>query len=210
MTRIFLIVAPGPARERLEDLLDSSEVAIVGWAEDFEALDDNIADEAEVLLADATSLPLEDLLPSLQDARALRQMKVVLLTDLASPVSVNQVIRAGVRGILPAELAAEQLVIALEAVARGLVVLHPNGLETPRAADHSGNGITEIVEPLTAREREVLQMLSEGLGNKEIAMRLKISEHTVKFHVASILGKLGAASRTEAVSLALRRGLILL
>ncbi len=210
MTRIFLIVAPGPARERLEDLLDSSEVAIVGWAEDFEALDDNIADEAEVLLADATSAPLEDLLPSLQDARALRQMKVVLLTDLASPVSVNQVIRAGVRGILPAELAAEQLVIALEAVARGLVVLYPNGLDTPRAAHHSGNGITEIVEPLTAREREVLQMLSEGLGNKEIAMRLKISEHTVKFHVASILGKLGAASRTEAVSLALRRGLILL
>jgi two-component system, NarL family, response regulator YdfI len=210
VTRIFLIVAPGPARERLEDLLDSSEVAIVGWAGDFEALDDNIADEAEVLLADATSAPLEDLWPSLQDARALRQMKVVLLTDLASPVSVNQAIRAGVRGILPAELAAEQLVIALEAVARGLVVLHPNGLETPRAADHSGNGIMEIVEPLTAREREVLQMLSEGLGNKEIATRLKISEHTVKFHVASILGKLGAASRTEAVSLALRRGLILL
>jgi DNA-binding NarL/FixJ family response regulator len=53
-------------------------------------------------------------------------------------------------------------------------------------------------------------MLSEGLGNKEIAARLKISEHTVKFHVASILGKLGASTRTEAVSVALRRGLILL
>jgi NarL family two-component system response regulator YdfI len=68
----------------------------------------------------------------------------------------------------------------------------------------------EAIEPLTARERDVLQMLSQGLGNKEIAARLKISEHTVKFHVASILGKLGASTRTEAVSVALRRGLILL
>ena len=65
------------------------------------------------------------------------------------------------------------------------------------------------MEPLTARERDVLEMLAQGRGNREIAAQLRISEHTVKFHVASILGKLGAATRTEAVSIALRRGLIL-
>ena len=65
-------------------------------------------------------------------------------------------------------------------------------------------------EPLTAREREVLELLSQGLSNKQIARRLQISEHTVKFHVSSIYAKLGAGSRTEAVSLAGRRGLITL
>jgi DNA-binding NarL/FixJ family response regulator len=66
----------------------------------------------------------------------------------------------------------------------------------------------ELVEPLTAREVEVLELASEGLANKAIAHRLDISDQTVKFHIASILGKLGAANRTEAVRVALRRGLI--
>jgi DNA-binding CsgD family transcriptional regulator len=67
-----------------------------------------------------------------------------------------------------------------------------------------------LIEPLSAREREVLQMVAAGSGNKEIAAKLGISEHTVKFHVASILGKLGAESRTEAVALGIRRGLVML
>jgi DNA-binding CsgD family transcriptional regulator len=70
--------------------------------------------------------------------------------------------------------------------------------------------VEELTEPLTPREREVLRLLASGLGNKEIAAKLKISEHTAKFHVASILGKLGAASRAEAVSIGMRNGLILL
>jgi DNA-binding NarL/FixJ family response regulator len=65
-------------------------------------------------------------------------------------------------------------------------------------------------EELTPREREVLQLLAEGLGNKEIARRLRISDHTVKFHVNAILGKLGARTRTEAVTRAARQGLITL
>jgi DNA-binding NarL/FixJ family response regulator len=65
-------------------------------------------------------------------------------------------------------------------------------------------------EPLTARERQVLDLLAEGLPNKSIAARLGISDQTVKFHVASVAGKLGAANRTDAVRLAVRRGLITL
>lgn len=65
-----------------------------------------------------------------------------------------------------------------------------------------------VVEPLTAREVEVLELLAEGLSNKAIAGRLGISDHTIKVHVSSIAGKLGARSRTETVRLALRRGLL--
>ncbi len=78
------------------------------------------------------------------------------------------------------------------------------------AAVPASRPLAELAEPLTRREREVLQMLAGGLANKEIAGRLAISEHTVKFHVASILGKLGAGSRTEAVTIGVRRGLIMI
>jgi DNA-binding NarL/FixJ family response regulator len=65
-----------------------------------------------------------------------------------------------------------------------------------------------FVEDLTTRESEVLRLVSMGLGNKEIAARLAISEHTAKFHISSILSKLQAGSRTEAVSVGIRKGLI--
>lgn len=210
MIRVFLIAPPGALRERLEEMLESANAAIVGRAEDVELLDEELAEEAEVIVEDATSSALDGTLDTLQQARLLRAAKVVLLIDQASPDSVNRAIRAGVRGILPSEVEAEQLAAALEAVAHGLVVIHPNEIRAARAAANSLADLVEAVEAVTARERDVLQMLSQGLGNKEIATRLKISEHTVKFHVASILGKLGASTRTEAVSVALRRGLILL
>jgi DNA-binding NarL/FixJ family response regulator len=116
---------------------------------------------------------------------------------------------------LPNDVSPEQLVAALQAVASGLLVLHPTQISAqvnsgfPSVTEPS-RALDELAEPLTPRESEVLQMLASGLANKEIAAKLAISEHTVKFHVASILGKLGAATRTEAVSLGIRRGLVLL
>jgi DNA-binding NarL/FixJ family response regulator len=76
--------------------------------------------------------------------------------------------------------------------------------------DHAGSlsAAPVLDDPLTPREHEVLQMLAAGLGNKEIAGRLHISDHTAKFHVSQILAKLNAASRAEAVSIAMRRGLV--
>jgi len=124
---------------------------------------------------------------------------------------VNRAMQLGIRGILPADVTPAQLVSALGAVAKGLVVLQPREPALALASSQARNGEpAELFEPLTPREKEVLQMLASGLGNKQIAAHLKISEHTAKFHVAAILGKLGASSRTEAVSLGLRRGLILL
>lgn len=80
----------------------------------------------------------------------------------------------------------------------------------PDVAPASGHEDDEIIEPLTAREIQVLELLAEGLPNKAIADRLHISDQTVKFHVSSISGKLGAANRTDAVRRAVRRGLIAL
>lgn len=210
MIRVFLIAALGPVQQRLERLLEHSEVTLLGRADDLESADEELIDAAEILLVDATGRGLEDWVDSLQDADFGHEAKVVALVDHKSPSLVNRVMRAGVVGVLSEEVTGEQLPAALEAVSRGLVVLQPQERRTTRSEAPAPEELRELIQPLTAREREVLEMLARGLGNKEIAGRLKISEHTVKFHVASILGKLGAATRTEAVSVALRQGLILL
>jgi len=83
-------------------------------------------------------------------------------------------------------------------------------LVTPDASDGSDTDEEVIDEPLTPREVQVLELLAEGLPNKAIAVRLGISDQTVKFHVSSISSKLGARNRTDAVRRAVRRGLIAL
>jgi DNA-binding NarL/FixJ family response regulator len=119
-------------------------------------------------------------------------------------------------GMLPRDAAPEEIIATLDAVGRGLVVMDRDlarGLAAPaiEGAPSTAAGAPDAHDgPLTTRELEVLQLLAEGLPNKIIAARLKVSEHTAKFHVASIMTKLGAASRTEAVTLAARRGLLLL
>jgi NarL family two-component system response regulator YdfI len=177
--------------------------SVDGAAEDWEELD--------VLLIRDSGESTDELFDSLEDHGLARQTAVLLLLDQATPNKANRAMQLGVRGILPADVTAAQLTSAVSAVAKGLLVLQPAELALASASTQSRNGeAAELFEPLTPREKEVLQMLASGLGNKQIAAHLKISDHTAKFHVASILGKLGASSRTEAVSLGLRRGLILL
>jgi DNA-binding NarL/FixJ family response regulator len=115
---------------------------------------------------------------------------------------------AGARGLLPRDSSAERLVAALTAAAWDLIVLDPS-LAAPLLGTRDSSS-PSLVEDLTPRELEVLGLLAEGLPNKAIGLRLGISEHTVKFHVNAVLGKLGAQSRTEAVVRATRLGLILL
>ncbi len=112
---------------------------------------------------------------------------------------------SGARGVLARDVGAASLQAALTAVAQGMLVQDP---ELTPAVPHSPPG--DAVEALTRRELEVMRLLAEGSPNKAIAYRLDISEHTVKFHVNSIFTKLHAQSRTEAVAIATRLGLILL
>lgn len=114
-----------------------------------------------------------------------------------------------VRAVLPRDATATEIRAAIEAVMAGLVALHPDALDAAgHAAPLPATARAAPDQPLTDRELEVLGMMADGLGNKIIAGRLGISTHTAKFHVASIMAKLGAGSRTEAVAIGLRRGLV--
>jgi DNA-binding NarL/FixJ family response regulator len=123
---------------------------------------------------------------------------------------VAEVWAAGVRGLLPREVEVERLVAALHTVAHQLAVLDPAFASSVIPDQFSPANETPLSEDLTPRESEVLELLAEGLPNKAIALRLGISEHTVKFHINALMGKLGAQSRTDAVVRATRRGLLIL
>ena len=134
---------------------------------------------------------------------------IVLLTGERNPAWTREAVRLGVRALLPRDALAAQILAAVEAAASGMALVDPRELET-LAGTASAAAVSAETHTLTARELEVLRLLAEGAANKNIAWKLGISDHTVKYHVASILGKLNAASRTEAVAIGVRQGLILL
>jgi len=139
------------------------------------------------------------------------ELNLVILVDEPQGNWVTEAISLGVRAVLPREATGEEIVATVIAAATGLVILHSDLIDVllsilPSAA----RSLPSESQALTPREIEVLTMLAEGLGNKAIARRLNISEHTVKFHVGSIFSKLNASSRTEAVTLGARQGLIML
>jgi len=117
--------------------------------------------------------------------------------------TVSRLLRAGVDGVISLDISPARFQWALRAIRAGLQVIDP-----AFTREDSGSRLAAAASPeqLTEREQEVLAMLAEGLSNKEISSRLNISTHTVKFHISSILGKLGAGSRTEAVSIGIRSG----
>jgi DNA-binding NarL/FixJ family response regulator len=119
-------------------------------------------------------------------------------------------LRSGLRAALPHDASADEIAAAIEAAAHGLIVLHPDILASIERTEPVRRPAGELDGSLTSREVEVLGMLAEGLANKNIAFRLGISEHTVKFHITSIFTKLNASSRAEAVAIGMRQGLILL
>jgi len=193
-----LIATPSPVlRSGLEALVSSSPgMELAGVYPDLGAMDSLRPD---VVLS--TLVPREASPP------------VVLLSMESQPVWTPDLVRLGVRALLPRDASEMEILAALEAAAAGLAALDPRELESLLAAGlpmPAAAPATDQAAILTVREREVLRMMAEGAANKTIAWKLNISEHTVKFHVASILGKLNASTRTEAVTLGIRRGLILI
>jgi DNA-binding NarL/FixJ family response regulator len=183
------------------------------------------AAKADILVADLdTPSSAAAMLAFLQDAPA--GAGAIALIDDPDPAWVRAALTASIHAIISRDANAEDLQMALQAAEAGFILLHPtsvHGLLQSNAMDEMRaiNGedmdqenlpredvVEDLLEDLTARESEVLRLVSMGLGNKEIATRLAISEHTAKFHISSILSKLHAASRTEAVSLGIRKGLI--
>jgi DNA-binding NarL/FixJ family response regulator len=134
---------------------------------------------------------------------------LILVADELDQSRIIPAISGHTWGLLPLEASTEQIEAAIHAIAAGLTVGMPSMRKFP-LFDTSLSLDEQLIDPLTERELEVIQLLAQGMANKQIALKLKISEHTVKFHVSSIYNKLGAANRTEAVRLGVRRGLILL
>jgi DNA-binding NarL/FixJ family response regulator len=140
-------------------------------------------------------------------AGVARTRAIVMLTARPRDAWTTRARRHGVRAVLPHDATADELSAAVAATAAGLLVVHPDALSATTAAS------TPLGEPggtLTARELEILEMMAEGLSNRAIAARLKISRHTVKFHVGAILTRLGARTRAEAVTVGVRQGLLAL
>ena len=181
MIRVQIAATSAVVRAGLESLVISSPEL---------ALTDSYSD---VVLA---AVPAEEVAPA---------PAIVLLGEGAWTV---ESLRLGVRAVLPADASAAEILAAIQAAAAGMVAIDPRELEALMAS--TPQQAAEVATPLTVREREVLGMLAEGAANKTIAWKLGISEHTVKFHVAQILAKLNAGTRTEAVTLGIRQGLILL
>lgn len=192
MIRVAVAAATAQLRGDLARIVSESGRFELVWSG--ESLDQLDVADIDVLLIEGVSAALDALRLWDQPAPAL-----VVLSDDAELTSSLRSARVGV-ALLPAGAMAEQIIAAAEAAALGLLVFHPYHVNSFTAAPSA--------DPLTPREHEVLQMLAAGLGNKAIAVRLGISDHTAKFHVAQILAKLNAVSRAEAVSIGIRRGLV--
>jgi len=126
---------------------------------------------------------------------------LVILSSDPDPWIFTNVLRAGKGALLQTDASTEQIIRAIHSTSVGLISVDPSMVPEPEDADG-------LVEELTPREIDVLRLLAEGFANREIASRLEISEHTIKFHIRSILAKLGASTRTEAVTRGFRAGLI--
>jgi NarL family two-component system response regulator YdfI len=135
---------------------------------------------------------------------------VVLLASEPDPLFTAERFQAGVRAVLAPNASPAAIIAALDAAAAGLAVIEPQELHTLLPARVESASLNEGDSALTPREMEVLRMMAEGAANKAIAWKLGISEHTVKFHVASILSKLRAGTRTEAVTIGIRKGLVMI
>lgn len=139
-------------------------------------------------------------------------LRVIVLGEPRA-VTAAEALGAGARGYLRLAVSGAEVAAAIAAVNEGLIVLDP-GASGPLLDRVTGTPTAPLPPPtpppsLTRRELEVLQLLATGLTNRGIARQLRMSEHTAKFHVGSVLGKLGAASRAEAVAVAARAGLLL-
>jgi len=205
----LLIIADDPlVRGSLATLLQSeTEIELVGQTDSHDVLADLELYQPQIVLWDLGWSPT--VTADLGEV-ASRLPVVILLADSSYAAEVWAL---GVHGLLPRNVKIRQLITTLSATQQGLAVLDPQlraALMPLFIPPNLGGTEGGMPEPLTPRELEVLQLLAEGLPNKLIAPRLAISDHTVKFHVNAILGKLNAQSRTEAVVKATRLGLVLL
>jgi DNA-binding NarL/FixJ family response regulator len=202
-TRAFVVALTPVTRAGLRSMLanaEGTEVRVVGEAS-------SAVDPPELAEADVVLLADEELLEEASVAVAEDGTQaVVLVSEEEHAVFRLRAMQLKGWGVVPPDAPPEELAAAVAAAAQGLIVL-PRSL-TERLLQEPAPSVEELSETLTAREREVLDLLGRGLSNKLIGRELHISEHTVKFHISSLYAKLGVNNRAEAVSRGARHGLI--
>lgn len=198
-TTVVALASDPLLRAELGGFLDGLGLALLAELEPAD-LEDFLhdSDGLDVLVWD---VDVNDTLPALN---------MPLLALVPDPEAATYALRSGATGVLSRDADGERLRTALRALTDGLAVLEPAFLSVLELDADPDTDFGADLEPLTPRERDVLNLLAEGLPNKAIAKRLGVSEHTVKFHLNAVLGKLGARSRTAAVTKAVRAGLLTL
>jgi DNA-binding NarL/FixJ family response regulator len=161
-----------------------------------------LADDIDVFAPD---LVVWDVFESFERLSVLLDIDIPVVVVVPNEEAAGLALANGARGVVPRNVGREALSAALTAASKGLTVVDNRFVE---AIARPAPMVHTLAESLTPRELQVLQLVAEGLPNKSIASELAISEHTVKFHINSVLGKLGATSRTQAVTAATRLGLI--
>ena len=200
MIRVTIVSPNSALRIGLRELLGrQSDIKIVGETVDLESVNEM---ETEVVV-----------LASVSSARILESKSTFAILFLTDEVeSLRNVLNSNARawGVLSTDASEDELVAAVRALGEGLWVGAPGLVKSliRLSGRRESSSDESPVEPLTAREMEVIQLMAQGLANKQIALSLSISEHTVKFHLSSIYAKLGISSRTEAVKRGIELGLI--
>jgi len=220
VTRVLVVAASAVTRAGLESILAREPSFVVVGSERHISLGEEIAEqEPDVVIVEATDHD-DGTLGALRlhrgelDDGARPTPAFILLGDDRDGTRAMRALRSGAHGLLPRDAGAQEIVAAVMAAAAGLVTFTREWANAwgEALADRVGaaNGAADAEPLLTARELEILRMIADGLGNKQIAARLAISEHTVKFHIGSVFAKMHASSRAEAVMIGARRGLIVL
>ena len=202
MTAVIIMAASQSRRDWFQRTLAATKsMHIVGAAATFPFLRSLLEEPAaEVAILDSQSAPEPDVTRDWL-FEILDRLPSVLLISAPDAGIFNAVVRAERGALLRTDASPGQIIQAVQSTSAGLLTFDSTLIPLPDSP-------ADLTEELTPRETEVLALLAEGLVNREIASRLSISEHTIKFHIRSILGKLGASTRTEAVTRGLRQGLI--
>ncbi len=193
--RIIVVAVSPVIRMGLSAMLEDNPKFIV--LKSVSDIDEIVEQQADVILLDWNETDYESIKQQFIAA-------TIILVDEFTDFNLATILAAGVKGILPQTSMESEIIAAVEAVVSGLIVLHPQVINNQQLLKETN------LQILTPREIEVLQMLTNGMSNKIVAQNLHISEHTVKFHISSIFQKLDVSTRTEAVAVGVRLGLIML
>lgn len=213
MIRVFVCADTVDELAELEAIVrESDSLALVGSSLGFSQRNELVEQaRPEVTLEQGVLDDPEQMHPAERPDAFVGRVLLVTEPEFSDALAAMRASELAIRGVLPAWSSRWEVRAAIAAVAEGLLVLHPDFADRSLAPPGSPSRYLDpLAQALSAREREILNLLAAGLANKQIAAQLHISEHTVKFHVTSIFNKLNASSRAEAVAIGARRGLILL